>query len=135
MRRIDDYMDLAKERAGLASDRQLSDTLCLSPTVTSKWRTARAFPTDEAMCRLADLCGIHHEVALTELGYWRTTSRNEHLAAQAFYELADKLVKQASVVLIPCILTLLLLAPSPASAGTFDEQAATAGVAVLYYVK
>ena len=135
MRRIDDYMDLARQRHGLSSDRQLSKALELSPAQTNNWRTARTLPSDEVMVRLADLCGIHHEVALAELGYWRTTSRNEYRAAQAFYALADKLMKQASVVLIPGLLTLFLLAPLPASAGTFNEQKATASVAVLYYVK
>jgi len=81
MRSIDDYIDTAKQRAGLTSDRKLDLALGHTGQSVSHWRTKRAWPTDEKMVKLAELAGVDPEEALLDLSVWRTEGE-----ARAVYE-------------------------------------------------
>lgn len=103
MHTIDQYCDLAKDRAALASDRQLSRRLGFSTNSVTQWRTKRTWPSDDTMRRLADLAGMDQEQALIDLNIWRsegpTRAMYEHiatvLAAAALRDMADRLRRDA----------------------------------------
>lgn len=90
MKTIDDYLELAKEKQGLKSDRQLGRALEFKSQSISFWRHRKTIPSDENMVELAKLAGEDPETALLELAYWRTCSRNEHAAAQVFLRMASR---------------------------------------------
>lgn len=71
MRNIDHYLDAARARLDIRSDRQLAKTVGVSAPTLNGWRTKRAWPDDPAMCRLADLADVPRNVALIELNFWR----------------------------------------------------------------
>src|SRR3990167_10061762 len=107
---IDDYMDAARARHGLNSDRQLARQIGLSAPSVNSWRTKRAWPDDETMVRLADLAGIDLERALTDLNHWRAGPK-----ARPIYERILARLTAALIVLGVAI-------PSPASAMPSQEQ-------------
>ena len=74
MRTLREYADLAKQRRGFSSDRSLS--LALGPTadIISQYLRGRAWPSEEAMLRLAELAEIPGEEALLDLAQWRATA-------------------------------------------------------------
>lgn len=76
-RTIDDYIDAAKARLGIGSDRELSRRLFGRPesNVVGKWRTRRAFPRQKNMVALAELAGLPVSEALRDLSQWRTQER------------------------------------------------------------
>lgn len=114
MRTIDDYIDAARARAGIRSDRQLAIQLGLVQSSISQMRTKRIWPSDETMIRLAIMAGIDPAEALLELSAWRT----EGTAQTLWRELARKLGTAATVaIMVTGALTAgLVLLPSPAAA-------------------
>ncbi|WP_417460689.1 hypothetical protein [Kordiimonas sp.] len=87
MHSIDHYVDRALAKKRFKSDRQLSTALGLSLAAVGSWRTRRAIPSEESMVKLAEFAGMDAEIALLELGWWRSVSRNEHAAATTYQKL------------------------------------------------
>ncbi len=65
------YIDAAKTRAGVGSDRQLGFLLGLSASAVCAWQRGRSWPDDETMVRLAALAGVAADEALLDLNIWR----------------------------------------------------------------
>lgn len=72
MRTIDDYLDTAKARQGITSDRQLSARLGWTETAVAQIRRRHFTMPDEKMMELARLAGVDETTALIELNIWRT---------------------------------------------------------------
>jgi len=71
-RSVVDYINAAKARAGFKSDRALGMALGGSVDLVAAWRnTARKYPSDEKMLRLADMAGIPRDQALLDLADWK----------------------------------------------------------------
>lgn len=114
MRSIDDYLDAAKASLNLPSDRQLGFALRLKGNIVTQYRTRRVWPNDEVMVRIAEAAKLDPQTALLELGYWRTTARNETHAA-ALYK---RLISSAGHALVVLFFVLVFLSPAPAEAAT-----------------
>lgn len=92
---IDWYLDRARERAGLSSDRELGRRLELSGGAVNQWRTKRYWPDDESMLAIAELAGVEPARALLDLNSWR--AKGERVRA-VYLDLAAK-----AFVLIACV--------------------------------
>lgn len=133
MRTIDDYLDAARGRAGLRSDREVGRELGLKGSIVSQWRTRRVWPADETMVRLAVLAGVDPQEALLELSYWRTDG-----TARSYYlELLRRLTaRAAAAAAIALLLAGSLVGSNPAGASasnTLEFQAN--GLAKLYIMR
>jgi transcriptional regulator with XRE-family HTH domain len=90
---VDDYLDRAKDAAGINSDRALSQALGVSHGSVSQIRTKRAWPSDELMIRLADLAGMDRGQALLDLNIWRSDG-----VARSIYKRLARAVAAALLV-------------------------------------
>lgn len=95
---VDDYIDAARARSGLPSDRQLGVHLGLSSGALNQWRTRRAWPSDDHMIRLAELAGLDPLAALIDLNRWRTTAVQSTRAAQLYEALSERLKAGVAVL-------------------------------------
>lgn len=68
---LTDYMDAARSRQDLRSDRALAVKMDLQQTTVHRWRAAKSYPSDAEMRRLAQLAGADEEQALLLLNIWR----------------------------------------------------------------
>ena len=93
------YLDAARARAGLASDRQLAGALGLSQGAVFHFRHRRAFPADDVMIRLAQLAGVEPERALLDLNIWRT----EGTPAASFYRQLLMSLSTAAAILLSIV--------------------------------
>lgn len=115
---VDDYMDAARARAGLRSDRQLAISLGIEPTSACAWRTKRAWPADHQMVRLAELAGADPDVALVDLNIWRTKSE---IAREQYSSIRRQITGARLVALfIAGLLAGLLGAPTGTQAAQTD---------------
>ena len=85
-RTLDDYLDLAKDHAGLTSDRELARRLGKTANPCTQWRTRRSWPADGTMVKIAELAGVDPCQALLDLARWRTDGP----ARAAWTDLAGK---------------------------------------------
>lgn len=127
MKTVDDYMDAARSRLALPSDRALSKALGVGFTAPNQWRTRRAWPADDTMVRLAELAGADPAQALLDLNQWR----NQSPAVRSVYErIAARIAATAASVII---------AFGVAGYGTAKADGARVAVtvtdAVVYYGK
>ncbi|MEX2298372.1 MAG: hypothetical protein WD715_13230 [Dongiaceae bacterium] len=129
MRTIDQYLDLAKARQGIESDRQLSAALGLSGPGVCIWRTRRAWPKDEAMIRLSTLAGIDQAEGLLDLNQWRV----EGTAQTVYREMARRLAGTAAMLLFALGVT--LGSGNDAIAGTNAAQVNALCRYTVYYGK
>lgn len=95
---IDDYLDRAKDRNSIQSDRKLSDALGHSQTAITQWRTRRAWPTDKVMVKLSKLAGIDPAEGLLDLNIWRSDGE-----AVSIYSRMKKAMHAAVVILVVSI--------------------------------
>ena len=123
---IDDYLDLARKRQGLSSNRKLAFALDLNPSSLSQFHTRRAWPADHTMLKLADLAGLDRQQALIDLNFWRATSPEVREQYSALADLVSAARRGAAVVLV--LLGALLPYPSETKA----EQTAIEGRDRLY---
>jgi transcriptional regulator with XRE-family HTH domain len=105
MHTIDWYIDAAKARSGIKSERKLSEFLGLKFVAISSYRTGRAFPSDDTMVKLAKMAGVNPDIALLELSVWR----NEGPARKAYASILHRL---AHAMVIICAISSI----SPANA-------------------
>src|SRR5260221_14586905 len=66
-----DYMDAARQRQELRSDRALARKLNIAQNTINRWRTGKSVPSDDEMSELARLAGADEEQALVLLNIWR----------------------------------------------------------------
>jgi hypothetical protein len=64
------YMDTAKARAGLPSERRFAIALGVSHQTLRLWRVGLSVPQPELMLRLAELAGVPGELALLDRMAW-----------------------------------------------------------------
>ena len=55
--KLSDYMDAARERQGLRSDRALARLMEIPQPYVSDWRNGKEWPSDAYMQRIAQLAG------------------------------------------------------------------------------
>ncbi|WP_135077698.1 hypothetical protein [Terasakiella sp. SH-1] len=72
MKTIDEYIDKAKELNSFQSDRELGRALGFKGNPVNNWRTKRTWPAEGTMIELANLADVHPEIALLDLGIWRS---------------------------------------------------------------
>ena len=88
-KKLDQYLDIAKENHSIKADRQLSIALGLTHGQVNNFRKGKALPSDETMVKIAQLAGIDPEKALHELAYSRCISRNEFEAANVWKKISS----------------------------------------------
>lgn len=79
---IDLYLDEAKKKQGIKSDRQLAMHLGLDPSATSPLRRKISLPSDETMVKIAEAAGKNPVIALIEL----SEARNFDNPAATIYQ-------------------------------------------------
>lgn len=118
---IDQYLDLAKERSGIQSDRGLARTLKVQPATVNHWRTKRSIPSDALMINLARLAKEDETLALIVLNSWRSTGQ----PSIKYLELAHKI----SAMVITLFLLFSIL---PASQSHAAPLSGNSGISVYY---
>jgi len=126
-----DYLDAAKHRQAIASDRQLGARLGLKSAAISSFRTGKSLPSDATMRRVAEMAGRDARIALLELALWRS----EDAATSAVYadclERLKRSIKRAAVAL-PLLFS---LGTAPDRAEAAPRAASPHTQAVVSYVK
>ena len=97
MRTILYYIEAAKERAGLASDNELTRRLGFSGKPVCHWRNGRTWPDDESMVALAELAGLDVQRALLDLNTWRCKSPK---ARSLYSEMAQRVLLVVAGIVI-----------------------------------
>jgi len=122
MHTIGYFLDLAKEKHGLKSDRQLASALLL--TSVSPYRKKSVIPDDMTAFKLAELCGLPgHEVLIT--CHLLKAAQGEHPETHGVWKDVLKMVVNSCIAFIFGAALLLSPAPAPAYAGaqSFTQQA------------
>ena len=88
---IDDYVQEAKAKQNIPSNNQLSLRLGLSKGLVNAWLSRKAFPSDGAMVKLAEIGGKNVDKALLHLNWWRSVSKDEYDAAAHYKHLLESL--------------------------------------------
>ncbi len=92
---IDQYIETAKAKNALKSDRKLSEKLGLKGSAVNSWKTRRAWPADDTMIELAKLADVDPADALLDLNIWR--SKGE---AISIYSSIRNAVRNSAVILL-----------------------------------
>lgn len=69
---VDDYLDRAKSLQKIKSDNKLAKRLGITSASCSQYRLKRAWPSDQTMINIADLCQMDRGQALIDLNLWRS---------------------------------------------------------------
>lgn len=128
VRTVDWYIDRALIRSGAPSDRTLGVELGLSPNSLTNYRTRRAWPSDQAMIRLAELAGIDPDVALMDLNAWRAKAED---VRDRYTNLARMLEKAGVAVAVAIVAIVGIAFPAETKA----EQNDVSPVAYVHYGK
>jgi transcriptional regulator with XRE-family HTH domain len=112
---VPDFLDRAKQRAGVESDYALSKLAGLSRANISNYRNGRTQPDERAIMQLCALSGDDPEHVAACIQSMRAANDD---AAYLWRRIADRLQKGVgAVVMAPAVAMLLLAAaPSPAEA-------------------
>ena len=81
MKSLNDYIEDAKLKNDITSNRKLSEILGMGPNAIFHYINKGVFPNDETMIKLAQLGGNDIEMALLDLNIWRTP-----LSVRSIYE-------------------------------------------------
>lgn len=122
MKTIDWYLDTAKEKNSLSSDRQLAkEHLHVSSPSLSDWRTRKSFPKTIHMMKLAQLCESSEEEALLELQVWINSN---NATGPIFKRALDQLCRVAACLVIAlAFMTATFDAGAMAKTPTFNNLA------------
>lgn len=112
MKTIQDYIELARERNRLWSDRELGRVLNLSGGAVTTWRSGRSLPKEKQMLALAKLAGISTEQALFELSYWNADDEETRMVYKG---LISNLKGVLTVLIIVFAALITLVKPAQAS--------------------
>lgn len=118
---LDDYLDLAKARNDLTSDRALSRDIGGSSATIHFYRRGVHKPSPDTMIKIADLCGINPAQALLDLAIW--TSESER-AASIYKDIYKAITRSAAALVLAVILAAGLAGKT--EAGTLGELTTTA---------
>lgn len=131
---LDDYLDWARKRLGLTSDRELARRLGASHSAVTQYRTRRAYPSNDVMVNLARLAGQDPAEALLQLHMWKSESDDTR---QVIAGMLEKIRNVAAAFAVGASLTGLFTAldPSIVQAGTKLEQTAPPSTVSVYYGK
>ena len=102
---IVEYLDLAKARNELSSDRQLGAALGINSRNLSTLRRGNWHPAPDTMVKIAELAGIEPHEALMQLAQWTAKSEKTR---QIYAEIWDKISPMrdtAAALLMLCILS------------------------------
>ena len=86
---IDDYLNAARARLSLDSDRALDRALEFRSTSVSFYRRKKALPSETVMINLAILAGVDPALALIDLAMWRAEARQDGHALTVWQRLHD----------------------------------------------
>jgi hypothetical protein len=126
---IDAYLDAARTRAGIASDRALSVRLGYKEQAVNAWRLKRAWPSDESMIALASLAWVEPSIALIDLNYWRAKTS---AAREQYSQIRRQL---ARAVMMSALIVGILAGRPPTSGGTSHERVSGRGFANIHYAR
>lgn len=124
---LDEYLDLAKDRQAITSDRQLAFRLGQRGTCVTQYRRNNILPGTETMIRLAELAGRPVEVALMDLELWRNKEAGPG-TQQVLVNMRDtfvKLSRTAAGVAVAVGAAAAAFAPLDASAAAIGRIIAT----------
>lgn len=71
---VRDYLDAARAKHGIKSDRALSVAMGLKPQAVCDVRLGKSLPSDATMLRLCELAGADPTRGLIQLNVWRASS-------------------------------------------------------------
>jgi len=91
-----DYMDAARQRQELRSDRALARKLNIAQMTITCWRRGKYPPTDTQMRMLAQLAGADEEQALVLLNIWRA---KDEPTRETYRRLLQRLAGSAGVAI------------------------------------
>jgi transcriptional regulator with XRE-family HTH domain len=94
MKDLASYIEAAKKRNGLTSERQLAKALGISPSPFNGMVHGHYMPSDATMLRLAELAGVDPCVALLDLNAWRAKDPN---VKRVYGELGKRLAHVAKM--------------------------------------
>lgn len=112
---LDQYLDAAKTRREIASDRELSVSLGFHGNMVTQWRCGRAWPSDSAMVTIAELAGVNPHDALLHLNVWRAKGK-----AKDYY--LEMLKRVAAVLLMVGISTSVLPEIQSVNKGSLEQS-------------
>lgn len=104
---LDAYLDRARERAGLPSDRRLAVALGISQSGLRQYRLGLSTPQPAVMVRLAELAGVAPELALLDRMEWQADDPRSR-------DVVSRLREVLAASLVAMLLILLPVFPSPA---------------------
>lgn len=120
VRDVDWYIDRAKTCSGIVSNRKLGLELGISEGAMSHFKTGRAFPSDETMVKLAKLAQVDPDLALLDLGSWKTTGE----AKEAYERLKSRFVSLCIIAALT--LTFVIFPPD-------DGEAQASGLSTIQH--
>jgi len=68
---LKEYLEKAKSKKGLSSDRQLAKVIGIANTAIYTFFAGKNLPADDTMLKIADCADIPAEKALVDLAIWR----------------------------------------------------------------
>lgn len=116
IRDIHFYLDTAKEKHNLKSDRQLGQALNYSGNQIFYLRKQSSNPSDEKMVAIAKMAGESTEIALLDLAMWRT-----HGVAKNTYASILQKISQVTAMIIALVGFTLAPTPSHAAQQNIDN--------------
>ena len=108
-RDISYYLDQAKEKNSISSDRKLCEALGYKGRMTTYFRKGQTLPSPEKIIEIAALAGIDEETALIDLGMWSTRGK----AREAYASILQKITQVTAMIIA---LVGFTLAPTPSHA-------------------
>ena len=127
---INEYLDLAKEKQGIKSDRELAAALGHKSNQSIVFmRRGVTNPSDDTMLKIAELAGLSPEAALLRLNIWRSKTPETR---ELYTTLAERLAKQASTWLI-CTVAVSVMAAAPGANNAYASENNTRTGEHLHY--
>lgn len=128
-----DYMQAAKDRAGLPSDYALAVRLGVTRQAVSNWKRGVNLPDPLAAYRLGDLAGIDPLIVIADVERERAERMSREHDADAWGVILKRIGGAAASVLMG---TVLSAPPGAANASPSQgKRADSASSASVYYVK
>lgn len=128
MRSFNDYVEQAKDRAGIPSDNKLARRIGIASPSLCQLKQGQSVPSAKTLRELAGLAGIAEEEAALDLARWRAEREGATWMVQHYERMFRHITGGAAL-----ILCLLLLLPSAAKASTSAEQINRTVVANIHY--
>ena len=88
MKNLNDYIEDAKTKQGIKSDRKLCEAIKVSPTAVTFYKNKGVLPTDDVMMRIAELGVNDIETALIDLNIWRSPAPAQKIYRAMFEKLS-----------------------------------------------